>query len=275
MHLVRKLLLSWAPRYSLLLLVALFTTFPFLWTLSTALGDAGNIYAFPPQLWPEAPTLKHINEARQTIPLDRFFWNSVLISGATVAGTLVLASLAGYALSVLRFRGQRLVFLAVLATLILPSELNIIVNFITLTMLKLTNTHTGVVLPLLANAFGIFLLKQAFDEIPAEIFDAARIDGASEWQLFWRVALPLAGPALAALAIFTLVATWNAYIWPAVVLQSPDQYPLAVGVLYLSGTFAAKTRVIAAGTVLTILPVLILFLLAQRYFMRGLDGAVK
>ncbi|TJZ79070.1 carbohydrate ABC transporter permease [Chitiniphilus eburneus] len=272
---LKRILLNWTPRYTLLALVGLFTTFPFLWTLSTALGDGGNIYAFPPQMLPTEPTLAHVEEARRVIPLDRFFWNSVWISAWTVFGTLLISSLAGYALAVMKFRGSKWVFLAVLTTLILPSELNFIVNFITVTQLKLTNTHTGVVLPLLANAFGIFLLKQAFEEIPAEILDAARIDGAGEWQLFLRVALPLAMPSLAALGIFTLVATWNAYIWPAVVLQTPDEYPLAVGVLYLSGTFAAKTRVIAAGTVLTILPVLILFLLAQRYFMRGLDGAVK
>ncbi|UXY15190.1 carbohydrate ABC transporter permease [Chitiniphilus purpureus] len=275
MHFVKRLLLSLAPRYGLLAVVALFTTFPFLWTLATSLGDSGNIYAFPPQLWPENPTFAHMQEARRAIPLDRFFWNSVWISGWTVAGTLLISALAGYALAIMRFRGSKWVFAAVLATLILPSELNFIVNFITVTQLKLTNTHTGVVLPLLANAFGIFLLKQAFEEIPAEVLDAARIDGATEWQLFLRVALPLAMPALAALGIFTLVATWNTYIWPAVVLQNPDEYPLAVGVLYLSGTFAAKTRVVAAGTVLTILPVLLLFLMAQRYFMRGLDGAVK
>lgn len=262
-------------RYGLLLLVTLFAVFPFLWTLATALGDGGNIYQFPPVLIPHSPTLAHFKEVADIIPLGRFFWNSVWISGWTVVGTLLVCALAGYALAVMQFRGRRVVFLAILATLILPSELNFIVNFITVTQLKLANTHAGVILPLLANAFGIFLLKQAFEEIPTEIFDAARIDGASEWQIFYRVALPLALPSLAALAIFTLVSTWNAYIWPAVVLQRPDTFPLSVGVLYLSGTFAAKARAVAAGTVLTILPVLLLFLAAQRYFIRGLDGAVK
>ncbi|MDE1713835.1 extracellular solute-binding protein (plasmid) [Chromobacterium amazonense] len=150
-----------------------------------------------------------------------------------------------------------------------------LVNFITVSKLQLTDSYSGVVLPTLAGAVGIFLMKQAFEAVPQDLIDAARVDGASEWQIFWRIMLPLARPALAALTILTTVSAWNQYIWPSIVMSSPDKFPLSVGVLYLAGAFSFKTRVVAAGAVLTVLPILIVFLFTQRYFLRGFDGAVK
>jgi putative chitobiose transport system permease protein len=175
----------------------------------------------------------------------------------------------------MEFRGKKLIFILIMSTMVLPSEANFLANFITLNKLRLTDTIAGVILPNVVTAVAIFVLKQAFEEIPQDLIDAARVDGASEWQIFWRVMLPLITPWLATVGILTAVETWNDYIWPSIELNHPDSFPLSSGILYLRGTYGSSTRVIAAGTVLTIVPILVMFLLTQRFFMRGLDGAVK
>jgi putative chitobiose transport system permease protein len=261
--------------YALLCLLAIGTVYPFWWALVTALSGSGDVYAFPPPLLPHDVTLANFAEVFATIPLMHFYGNSVLIAGVTVIGTLIVCSLAAYPLARMDFAGKQIVFGAIMATLILPAEINFLVNFITIARLHLMDTVTGVVLPNLAGAVGILLMKQAFEAIPNDLIDAARIDGANEWQIFRQIMLPLAKPALAALAILTLVAAWNQYIWPSMVITSPDQFPLSVGVQYLSSAFSAKTRVVAAGAVLTVLPMLLVFLFTQRFFLRGFEGAVK
>jgi len=149
------------------------------------------------------------------------------------------------------------------------------VNFITAAHLHLVNTHLAVILPTLAGAIGIFIMKTAFEEVPQDLIDAARVDGASEPFIFLRVMLPLARPQIAALVILTAVTAWNQFLWPSVVLTKSELMPLSVGILELSGTFGSSTRVIAAGAVLTIAPALLVFFFAQRHFMRGMEGAVK
>lgn len=261
--------------YLVLSLIAVVTVYPFWWTLVTALSTEGDVFAFPPPLLPSAPALDNFKEAVSSIDLLAFYKNSVIIALATVAGTLLVSALAAYPLARMRFPGRKLVFGAILATMILPSEVNFLVNFITVSKLQLTDSYSGVVLPTLAGAVGIFLMKQAFEAVPQDLIDAARVDGASDWQIFWKIMLPLSRPALAALTILTMVSAWNQYIWPSIVMSSPDKFPLSVGVLYLSGAFSFKTRVVAAGAVLTVLPILLVFLFTQRYFLRGFDGAVK
>ncbi|AOZ49446.1 carbohydrate ABC transporter permease [Chromobacterium vaccinii] len=270
----RKLLRR-LPDYLLLLALSFACVYPFLWTLGIAVGDGEQVFDFPPPLWPQGAGWRHFAAVWDAIPLGRFFWNSLWISGLTTLGTLAVSALAAFPLAKLRFRGRQAVFYAIIATLLLPSEINFISNYVTISRLGLDDTRLGVVLPSIAGAFGIYLMKHAFEEIPDEIVDAARMDGASDWQVFRRICLPLSLPYLATLGIFTLVWSWNVYVWPSVVLKTPDLYPLSVGVLYLKGAFATSTRMVAAGAVLTILPVLAVFALCQRYFMRGMDGAVK
>ncbi|MCD4505227.1 carbohydrate ABC transporter permease [Chromobacterium piscinae] len=270
----RKLLRR-LPDYLLLLALSFACVYPFLWTLGIAVGDGEQVFDFPPPLWPKDAGWRHFAAVWDAIPLGRFFWNSLWISGLTTLGTLAVSALAAFPLAKLRFRGRQTVFYAIIATLLLPSEINFISNYVTISRLGLDDSRLGVVLPSIAGAFGIYLMKHAFEEIPDEIVDAARMDGASDWQVFRRICLPLSLPYLATLGIFTLVWSWNVYVWPSVVLKTPDLYPLSVGVLYLKGAFATSTRMVAAGAVLTILPVLAVFALCQRYFMRGMDGAVK
>ena len=261
--------------YALLALIGLLCAFPFLWTLAVAIGTEGNVFNFPSSFIPQRPSLANFVEVFRVIDIGRYYWNSIWITFWTVAWTILVCSLAAYPLARYRFRGQRLVFALILATLMLPTEVNFLVNFITAAHLRLVNTHLGVILPTLAGAIGIFMMKNAFEEIPQDLLDAARVDGASELYDFLRIMLPLAGPQIGALVILTTVTTWNNFLWPSVVLTKSNLMPLAVGILELSGTFGSSTRVIAAGAVLTIAPALIVFFFAQRFFMRGMEGAVK
>lgn len=264
-----------ASQYGLLSLIAIICIFPFWWTLVVAMSTEGNLFEFPPTFWPRGISLDNFVEAFRVIPIVAFYKNSLLITLATVLGKLVVCSLAAYPLSRMQFSGSKLIMGVILATMILPSEVNFLVNFITMTKISLVNTYTAVVLPNIVTAVSILLLKQAFDEVPQDLLDAARVDGASEWIIFYRIVLPLITPWLATVGILTAVEAWNEYIWPSIVISKPEDFPLSAGVLYLRGTYGSSTRVIAAGTILTVAPILVAFLFTQRFFMRGMDGAVK
>lgn len=270
-----RLILKHLPRYLILCLLALICVFPFWWTLVTAFSAGGDVFAWPPPLLPQEPTLAHFRQAFAVIPMREFLQNSILLTLGTVAGKLFFCSLAAYPLARLHFQGRQLVLAIILATMLLPSEVNFLVNFITINRLHLDDSLIGVMLPNLVSAVSIFMLKQAFEEVPQDIVDAARIDGASEWRIFFAIMLPLIRPWLATVGMLAAVEAWNDYLWPSIVLSKPENLPLAAGVLYLRGTFGSDARVIAAGTVLTIVPVLAAFLASQRFFMRGMEGAVK
>jgi putative chitobiose transport system permease protein len=272
---VKRSLPSLIGHYLVLCAIGLICIFPFWWTFVTAISTEGNIFAFPPTFWPKAPAFDNFIEAFRVIPIWSFFKNSILITFWTVFWKLLLCSLAAYPLARMQFHGRKLAFGLILATMVMPSEVNFLVNFITVTKLSLVDSYTGVILPNIITAVSILLLKQAFEEVPQDLIDAARVDGAGEWTIFWRIVLPLIRPWLATVGILATVEAWNDYIWPFIVMSKPDEFPLSVGVLYLSGTYGSSTRVIAAGTVLTILPMLAVFLSTQRFFMRGMDGAVK
>lgn len=261
--------------YAALLLIGIVCAFPMLWTLSTALSTEGNVFAFPPSLIPQGASLANFFEVFRSIDMGRYYWNSVWITFWTVFWTVVVCSMAAYPLARLQFRGQKLVFGLILGTMMLPTEVNFLVNFITLTQIKLVNTHIGVILPTIAGAIGIFMMKNAFEEVPQDLVDAARMDGASDWRIFWQLMLPLSLPQIGTLVILTTVTTWNNFLWPGVAITKSNLQPLAVGILELSGTFGSSTRVIAAGAVMTVLPALLVFFFSQRFFMRGMEGAVK
>lgn len=261
--------------YAAFTALAVFTAFPLLWLLSTALRTGGRVFGFPPPLpWPLG--FNNFIGVWETMPIPRFMLNSLLITGIGVGLNLLLCSLAAYPLARMRFPGRNLIFFTLLSTLMLPSHVGLIVNFVTMVRLHLIDTYAAVVLPSAVSVFGIFLLRQQYLSIPQELEDAARIDGASELGIWWRIMLPLIAPGLATLAIFEFVAFWNSFLWPLIVLKSPDKYPLAVGLLYLSGLFAHNTRLIAAGAVIMTAPILVVFFFTQRYFMRGITlGAIR
>jgi putative chitobiose transport system permease protein len=276
----RKVLVG-ALNYALLMSILGFAVFPFLWTLAISITDKTqsggvSIYAFPQSLFPKAITLANFLEVIEKLNLGKYFLNSVIITGLTVLGTLLVSALAAYPLARMSFPGRNLIFGAIVSTLVLPTEIAFIVNVLTLRDLGLLGTYLGVVLPTLSTAFGIFLMRQAYLAIPGTLMEAARIDGASELQILWRVMLPLSLPSLTALGIFTLVGTWNAYFWPSVALLTNDELlPMSVAILKLKGQFNYDSFNVAAGAMIMMIPVLVVFLLAQRFFLRGTEGAVK
>ncbi|MDR3426868.1 MULTISPECIES: carbohydrate ABC transporter permease [Silvimonas] len=260
-----------------LLLFAIFTAFPFIWALSAGLSeDSSNIWLFPRAFWPTDPGFGWFIRVFHDMPFMTYLGNSAIMTFWAVVGVTVVSVMAGYPLARLKFAGRNLIFVAIIATMMLPSEVALVPNFITMKNLGLLNTWTGAVLPNIAGAFGIFLMRQAFEAVPQDLIDAARVDGATELQIMWRIMVPVCAPSIAALAIFTLVNEWNDYLWPSIVLNSREKLPLAVGVFNdLTGPFATSTSLVMAAIVMTIIPVLIFFAFTQRYFVSGLDGAVK
>ncbi|BCL76072.1 ABC transporter permease [Jeongeupia sp. HS-3] len=264
-------------QYAGLIAFAIFTCFPFVWALSVGLSaDPSNTWLFPRSFWPTEPSLMWFERVFTEMPFLDYLKNSTVMSLWTIVAVAVISVLAGYPLARLKFPGRNLIFVGIIATMMLPSEVNIIPNFITLKHMGLLDSYWGAIIPNFAGAFGIFLMKQAFEQIPQDLIDAARVDGATELQILWRVMVPVSAPSIAALSIFTLVNAWNDYLWPSIVITTRDKLPLAVGVFNdLTGPFAVSTSLVMAAIVMTVLPVLIFFAFTQRYFISGLDGAVK
>ncbi|WP_353328831.1 carbohydrate ABC transporter permease [Chitiniphilus shinanonensis] len=256
-------------RYLGMSVFALFTVFPFLWALSVGLSaDPSGIWHFPGAFIPTDPGLGWFNRVFAEMPFFTYVGNSLILSALTVAGVLALTIPCGYALAQMEFPGRRLLFGAILLTLTLPSEVAILPNFVTISRLGLVDSYVGAVLPNLASAFGVFLMKQSFEQLPAEVIDAARVDGAGEWRVLWRVAVPLNLPAVGTLAIFTLVTAWNDYLWPAVVFYTRTKLPISVGVFNdLTGPFAVSTSLVMAAVVMAVVPVIIGFAFTQRLFL--------
>jgi putative chitobiose transport system permease protein len=283
-------ILSNALRYIALILVALATIGPFLWLLSTALKSGSeNIFAYPPQLVPLQPTLGNFGEVWTTVPFGRYVLNSVAVALAAVVLNLIFASLAAYPLARMKFRGRDAFFYLVLSTMMVPFPVIMIPLFIIVTKLHsgliaavpgaLQSPYwlyTWLILPTSVSAFGIFLLRQAFLAVPKELEEAVLIDGGSALDIWWKIMIPLSRPAIATLAIFTFVGSWGDFLWPLIVLKEPQLYTLPLGVAFLAGTFSANWRLIAAGSVLAVLPIVVFFLILQRHFIGGAtSGAVK
>jgi len=258
---------------ALIALCALFAG-PFAWMISMALRGSGNIYAF--DLIPQDATLSNFVETWKVFGFARAFLNSTLVAIATVGLNVLLCSLAAYPLARLKFPGSRIVFFAILSTMMVPFQLYMIPLFLTCCKLGLQNTLTAIVLPGSVGAFGIYLIKQHYHTIPNDLEEAARIDGAGEFAIWWRIMFPLTQPAVAALAIFAFVANWSNFLWPLIIIDATEKYTLPIAVARLSGAFIDKTQYIAAGSVIAVAPIIVLFFFLQRSFIGGLTlGAVK
>jgi putative chitobiose transport system permease protein len=246
--------------------IALITLLPLLWLISTSLkSPTENIFQFPPQLWPSQPTFQNYIKVWQTNPFGQYLFNSTVVAALTVSINLLFCSLAAYPLARLDFRGRDLIFAGVISTIMIPFQIVMIPLYILTVQLGLKNTYLGIIFPSLASAFGIFLLRQAFQGVPKELEEAARIDGCTELGIWWHVMLPAIRPALVTLAIFVFIGSWSDFLWPLIVLDRPEYYTLPLGVATLAGTFSLDWRLIAAGSVISIAPVLVFFLLVQRY----------
>ncbi|MGR6743408.1 carbohydrate ABC transporter permease [Microbacterium arborescens] len=264
-------------RYGLLVLVLFISIGPFLWQLSTSLKSTSeDIYTRIPQLWPSQPTLDNYTRVMDAIPVWQFIGNSLFVAVFAVGGNVVFSTLAGFALSRLRFRGRKIVIGLFLATLILPGEATIIANFVTIRNLGLADTLLGVALPGMVATLNVLLMYNAFRVLPEEIDQAAIIDGANALQRFWSVSLPSVKGTVAVIAIFSFIGAWDDFLWPLIVLTSPDQFTLTIGLQYLSGTFSNDQRMIAAGSMIAFVPIAIVFAVLQRHFFKGVEeGGVK
>jgi putative chitobiose transport system permease protein len=240
--------------------------FPLIWLISTSLkSPTENIFQFPPQLVPREPTFQNFITVWQTNPFGQYLFNSTLVAVLTVGLNLLFCSLAAYPLARLDFQGRDMDFAAVVSTIMIPFQIVMIPLYILTIQLGLRNTYLGVILPSVASAFGIFLLRQAFQGVPKELEEAARMDGCSELGLWWHVMLPAIRPALVTLAIFVFIGSWSDFLWPLIVLDRPEYYTLPLGVATLAGALSLDWRLVGAGSVISITPVLLVFLFLQRY----------
>ena len=250
---------------------------PFAWLLSTALKhESADLFVYPPQWIPDPIVFSNFSKAWDILPFPLYIFNTFFIAISTVLLTLSLCSMTGYALARLQFPRRRAVLFAVLATTMVPFQVLLIPLFIVTLRLGLVDSYAGVILPVAVNAFGIFLMRQAFSTLPRDLEDAARIDGCGDFTIYARIMMPLVKPALATLAAFTFVAQWNDFLWPLVVLKSREYYTLQLGLASLQGVFGVNWRYISAASIIALAPTIVFFLLTQRFFTRGLaTGGVK
>lgn len=269
--------------HSVLIFTSLLSIFPFIWLLSTSLkGNSENIFAYPPTIIPKDFTFANYVGVWHRVDLMRYFVNSMVVAGGTVLLNLILSSLAGYPLARMEFKGKKIAFFSILSTIMIPFQAIMLpVYLITLKLhfvdsVNNTAGFIGLIMPFAVSAFGIFLMRQAFLAIPREMEEAAIVDGCNVFQVFWKVLLPMVKPSLAVLAIFTFIGSWGEFLWPSIILTKESMYTLPVGVNNLQGMFSSNWRFIAAGSIISTIPILIFFLAMQKYFISGEnEGAVK
>jgi len=266
-----------ALQISLLMLLALVVLLPLVWLVSTSLkGPAEDIFTSPPALLPSQPSLAAYGQLFTANPMLTYLRNSALVSGMAVLANLLFCSLAAYPLARLRFRGRGLVLALVVATILIPFQVVMIPLYLLMVQLGLRNSLWALILPQAATAFGIFLLRQSFLGVPVELEEAARIDGCSPLGEWWNVMIPAARSDLITLAMFVFIGSWSDFLWPLIILDDPGLYTLPLGLQQLASSFSLDWRLVAAGSVVSILPVLVLFVLLQRYILPNASGdAVK
>ncbi|NUN64898.1 carbohydrate ABC transporter permease [Pseudanabaena biceps] len=258
--------LSNIPQFVVLIAIATLTVFPLLWLISTAFkSPTENIFQSVPQLLPAQPTFENFIKVWRNSRFDLYLWNSFLVSSITVILNLLFCSLAAFPLARLDFKGRDPIFWAIVGTTMIPFQITMIPLYILAVNLNLKNTYAGLIFPYVISAFGIFLLRQAFQSVPKEMEEAARMDGCSSVGIWWHVMLPAASPALITLAIFTFVAMWGDFLWPLVIVDKVELYTLPRGIASLASAFSEDWRLIAAGSAISMLPVFIVFIFLQRY----------
>jgi multiple sugar transport system permease protein len=265
-----------AARMALLALLSAFALFPLLWMVSVSLMQPGEASQFPPPLIPAHPGLGAYRALFATTGIAHYFLNSFIVATLGTLLSLAFNGAAGYAFAKLRFAGRDRIFQLLLAALVIPGQVTMLPLFLMLKQIGLINSFAGVLVPVVTSIFGIFLVRQYALSIPDELLEAARVDGAGEGRIFVQIVVPVLTPILVTLAIFTFLATWNDFMWPLIVLTDQDHYTLPIALAALSREHVQDNEMMMAGSVLTVLPVLFLFLALQRYYLQGLlAGSVK
>jgi multiple sugar transport system permease protein len=259
-------------KYSLLIVFSLWMLLPFYWMISASLMTSQEIIQMPPPLIPGEPQWGNYARVTEVADLGRAYLNSLLVTGLTVLGILFTSSLAGFAFAKYQFPARDLLFAMILATMMIPFFVILIPVFYVVRVFGWTDHYAGLIMPGLVSAYGIFMMRQFILNLPDELLDAARIDGADEFRIYWQIVLPLTGPALATLAVFNMISVWNSFLWPLLVAQSPELYtvPLALNNLRTFGMESQVLNLQMAGTVASVIPTLVVFVFLQRYFTQGI-----
>jgi multiple sugar transport system permease protein len=257
--------------YLLLISGCLVTLLPFIWMILASFKTSGEIIRLPPTLWPENPTFANYQTilTDPKLPILRFYLNSLFVAGSNVTLVLFTSSLAGFIFAKYRFFGQKAMFGFILATLMIPFQVTMIPGYLLLVKLKLIDSLWGLVVPSAVSAFGIFLMKQFIESLPNELLDAARIDGSSEWRIYWRIVLPQVGPALATLGILTFMANWNSYLWPLIVITTHEKRTLPIVLTWYNSVHSQRIDLTRAAGVLVVIPILIIYTIFQRWIVQG------
>lgn len=263
-------------QYLFLALAALVVLFPLLYALAASLMTPAEVALYPPRLLPSHPDLSNYGQVLRQFPVLRFIGNSVVQAAAITAGQLLTATLAAYAFAFVSFRGKDVLFFLFLSTMMIPWEVTVIPNYLTMKQLGWLNTYQGLAVPFLATGFGTFLLRQSFKSIPLDIQDAATIDGCGRLRFLWSVVVPLARPALGTLGVYSFLQAWNQYLWPLLVVNSPRMQTVQIGIASLQNAEQQEFNIVMAGVMLVLLPTIALLVAGQRQLIRGLTaGAVK
>lgn len=255
--------------YVLLIAGAAFMVFPFVWMLSTAFSSDRALLVPPPQLIPSPIELGNFGRISEAFPLWRFLLNSMVVAVVSTLLAVLTSAMAAYAFARLWFRGRDALFLVYLATLMIPLQVTIVPLFVEMRFLGQIDSYGGLILPSIASAFGTFLIRQAFLALPRDLEEAAFIDGAGHWTVFRRICVPLSLPALATFGVFAFMASWNSFLWPLVIVNSQELMTLPVGLSQLQGRYSTAWNLLMAGSTVAVVPILLVFVVAQRYVVRG------
>lgn len=273
----RKISSGEVLRYVVLVLIFILLVGPIIWQVSLAFkGKGDNIYAVPPYFVPKDFTWNNFVKVFQQVPVLHYAWNSLIVTAITVLGNIVISTACGYALGKLKFRGKALVLVLIFGAMLIPGEAVLISQFLEIRAMNLNNSLMGVALPGLCQAMNILIMMTAFAGIPNELEEAAKVDGANVWQRFARICLPQVKGSITVTVIFAFVGAWNNFLWPMIVLTDDEKYTLTIGLNKLKGAFLTDPRLIAAGAVIALVPIVIFFLIFQRYFFKGIEaGGLK
>ena len=254
--------------YIILGVGGLLMVFPFIWMVATSFKQPWDVYSLA--LIPSEPTLNNYQRLLENSNFVRWFYNSFLVGGLVTLSVLFFDSLVGYTLCKFNFKFQNLIFIVILSTMMIPTEMLVIPWFVMSKGLNWSDTYWGIMFPGIMTGFGTFLMRQFFHSVPDDLIDAGRIDGLNEFQIWWKIALPLVKPAISALAIFTFLGNWNAFLWPLIVTSDYNLYTLPVGLAFFSGEFQTEWEMVMTGASVATIPVLIVFLIFQKQIVRGI-----
>lgn len=256
--------------YIVLILIAVIMVVPFLWMLSTSLKTQYDAVKIPPVWIPDPPQWENYVKLFTEQPMFQFMLNTIKIVFFVVLGQLFFSSLAAYSFARISFKGRNVVFFFYIATLMVPGQVTMIPTYLMFAKAGLTDNHLALVLPAFFSAFGVFLLRQFFMSLPRELEEAAEIDGCNPFMTYWRIMLPLVVPAMLTLGVFTLMNTWNDYMGPLIYLSSPEKYTMTLGIAYFKGVYTTQWNLVMAGSIVSVVPILIAYLCAQKYFIEGI-----